>query len=56
MFYRSDLAYIVRRRGYKRIGELLSSTSETDADGSILDKGETESKDAVGDPEVKVTG
>ncbi|XP_062117337.1 protein PTST homolog 3, chloroplastic isoform X2 [Humulus lupulus] len=54
---RSDLAYIVRRRGYKLIGELLASTIETDAEGFILEKGETENKNAVdGDGEVKVTG
>ncbi|PON49052.1 AMP-activated protein kinase, glycogen-binding domain containing protein [Parasponia andersonii] len=50
---RSDLAYIVRRRGYKRIGELLASTIETDVDGSVLENRETKNKDAVVDPEVE---
>ncbi|XP_060967716.1 protein PTST homolog 3, chloroplastic isoform X7 [Cannabis sativa] len=51
---RSDLAYIVRRRGYKVIGELLASSNKTDSEGFILEKRGNETKDAVdGDGEVK---
>ncbi|GMN39227.1 hypothetical protein TIFTF001_008458 [Ficus carica] len=42
---RSDLAYIVRRRGYKRIEELLGITKETDLDGSNVEKVVSEDKD-----------
>ncbi|KAI9153902.1 hypothetical protein LWI28_018187 [Acer negundo] len=35
---RSDLANIVRRRGYKLIGELLTSSAKTDFDALIEDK------------------
>ncbi|KAK1562291.1 hypothetical protein Q3G72_009525 [Acer saccharum] len=35
---RSDLANIVRRRGYKLIGELLNSSAKTDFDALIEDK------------------
>ncbi|KAM6593175.1 hypothetical protein CsatA_000878 [Cannabis sativa] len=51
---RSDLAYIVRRRGYKLIGELLASSNKTDSEGFILEKRGNENKDAVdGDGEIK---
>lgn len=42
--FRSDLAYIVRRRGYKRIEELLGITKETDLDGSNVEKVVSEDK------------
>ncbi|KAM6600240.1 hypothetical protein CsatA_019849 [Cannabis sativa] len=53
---RSDLAYIVRRRRYKLIGELLASSNKTDSEGFILEKRGNENKDADavdGDGEVK---
>ncbi|KAM6568186.1 hypothetical protein CsatB_016171 [Cannabis sativa] len=53
---RSDLAYIVRRRGYKLIGELLASSNKTDSKGFVLEKRGNENKDADavdGDGEVK---
>ncbi|XP_060967322.1 uncharacterized protein LOC115711143 [Cannabis sativa] len=52
----SDLAYIVRRRGYKLIGELLASSNKTDSKGFVLEKRGNENKDADavdGDGEVK---
>ena len=55
-FYRTDLANKVRRRGYKLVGELLSSTKQNDADGSNVKKGIAEKKDALVDLEDKITG
>lgn len=54
IFFRSDLAYSVRRRGYKRIGEILGSTKETDLDGSNVEKVVSEDNYALGDSEDKV--
>ncbi|KAL5540787.1 hypothetical protein UlMin_042400 [Ulmus minor] len=53
---RTDLANKVRRRGYKLVGELLSSTKQNDADGSNVKKGIAEKKDALVDLEDKITG
>ena len=45
IFLRNDLANVVRRRGYKLIRDLLSSSTESDSDelpnmGKILAKGQ----------------
>ncbi|XP_022742329.1 uncharacterized protein LOC111293715 isoform X3 [Durio zibethinus] len=46
---RSDLANIVRRRGYKLIKKLLMSSPETDNDGFNLEKNVIEKHDATSD-------
>ena len=54
MFYRSDLAYIVRRRGYKVIGEILGNTNLS---RSSVEKGISEENDVFCDGEdVTITG
>ncbi|XWS55872.1 hypothetical protein CRYUN_Cryun09bG0037200 [Craigia yunnanensis] len=45
---RNDLANIVRRRGYKLINKLLTSSPETDSDGFNAEKSVTEKHDATG--------
>ncbi|XP_022767284.1 uncharacterized protein LOC111311816 isoform X2 [Durio zibethinus] len=45
---RNDLANIVRRRGYKIINKLLTSSPETDIDGFIMEKSVVQKHDATG--------
>lgn len=49
MFHRTDLANIVRRRGYKLIRDLLSNSTKEDTDGSNLEKSLAEGHNAISD-------
>ncbi|XVF76389.1 hypothetical protein PTKIN_Ptkin13bG0262600 [Pterospermum kingtungense] len=53
---RNDLANIVRRRGYKLVTKLLTSSLETDVDGFDVEKSVTEKRDAPGDSEDSFQG
>ncbi|XWS59630.1 hypothetical protein CRYUN_Cryun08bG0138400 [Craigia yunnanensis] len=46
---RNDLANLVRRRGYKLIKKLLTSSQETDIDGFIAEKSVIEKNEATGE-------
>ncbi|GMI80960.1 PROTEIN TARGETING TO STARCH 3 [Hibiscus trionum] len=48
---RNDLANIIRRRGYKLIRQLLSSSPVTDSDGFVAEKSAVQKHDANGDSE-----
>lgn len=56
IFYRKDLANIVRRRGYKLIRELLANSIKSDIDGLDQKKSFDANQDAVGDHEGILTG
>lgn len=56
VFYRKDLAYIVRRRGYKLLRELISNSTKSDCDGPNPKKSLDANQDEMGDHEHKVTG
>ncbi|KAK8662974.1 hypothetical protein V6N13_024860 [Hibiscus sabdariffa] len=53
---RNDLANIIRRRGYKLINQLLSSSPETDSDGFVLEKIVVRKHDTTGDSEDTFNG
>lgn len=55
-FYRTDLANIVRRRGYKHIKDLLSSATKTDTNEFDVGESLTENQDATSDYEDESTG
>ncbi|KAE8731063.1 5'-AMP-activated protein kinase-related, putative isoform 2 [Hibiscus syriacus] len=48
---RSDLANILKRRGYKPIKQLLSSSPKTDRNGFVAEKRVAQKHDATGDSE-----
>jgi phage gp36-like protein len=56
IFYRNDLANVVRRRGYKRIRELLANSTKSDIDGLDQKKSFDANQDAVSDHEDVLTG
>lgn len=56
MFYRKDLANIVRRRGYKLIRELVSNSTKSDSDGPNPKKSLDRNQDEIGDHEHILTG
>ncbi|XP_062166681.1 protein PTST homolog 3, chloroplastic isoform X2 [Alnus glutinosa] len=53
---RNDLANVVRRRGYKRIRELLANSTKSDIDGLDQKKSFDANQDAVSDHEDVLTG
>lgn len=53
---RTDLANIVRRRGYKHIKDLLSSATKTDTNEFDVGESLTENQDATSDYEDESTG
>ena len=56
IFYRNDLANIVKRRGYKLIRELLANSTTSNIDGLDLKKSFDENQGAISDYEHILTG